>query len=221
MLNNIYNWFHRRFSKPQERGKYSSGFWQDTIRSKVLVLSRNIKGRVLEVGCGEGLFLVQLARQNPGLEIWGIDNSRPRLNQAEERGKEAGLRNMNFLLEDATNLSFDDEYFDAVICINVLFNLESLDLVKQVLSQMKRVCKKSGKLILEFRNSLNPLLLVKYGLARYYDKTVKNLPLRCYKLKEIESMLRDLDLKVKQKIPIGLSIFKKFAPIIILEAEKE
>jgi len=223
MITRIYYWLHRLASKPQERGRPSAGYWQDKVRQEALILCQGIKGRLLEVGCGEGLFLEQLTRQNPELEIWGIDNNNERLNQAEQRIKGANLKNIRLLFQDATSLSFADEYFDTVICINVLLSLDSLDLVRQVLGQMKQVCRKSGKIIFEFRNSLNPLLVVKYRLARYYDETVKNLnlPLRCYGPKQIESILKDLNLKVKRKIPLGLSIFKRFAPIIILEVERE
>lgn len=220
MLKKIYSWFHRLTSNYQERDEYSAGYWQDKIRKETLILCRNLKGRFLEVGFGEGLFLSQLAKQNPGSEIWGIDNCSKELNRAGQRIKEANLVNINLSLQDASNLSFADEYFDTVVCINMFFNLESLKSIKQALVQMKRVCKKSGKLIFEFRNSLNPLLLVKYRLARYYDATVKDLPLRCYRLKQIESMLGDLDFKNIRKIFLCYFIFKRFAPVILIEAEK-
>ena len=85
MFEKIYYLFHRLLSKPDERGEYSGGYWQDMVRGKTLLLCRGLKGKVLEVGCGEGLFLVQLVRQNPDLGIWGIDNSDERLSQAKAR----------------------------------------------------------------------------------------------------------------------------------------
>lgn len=232
MLTKIYYWFHRLISKPEERGEHSSGYWLDKIRRETLMLCRDIRGKILEIGCGEGFFLMQLAKQNPYLEIWGIDNDSTRLNNAEKESKEKNLKNMHFTLEDATNLSFDDEYFDVVICINVFYNMESIELVRKTLGQMKRVCKKSGRLIFDFRNSLNPLLVLKYRFARYYDGTVKvkNLPLNTYNPEQIESILKNLNLKIVNKkfIPhlfsesagfIGFSL-KRFVPIVIVEAEK-
>jgi ubiquinone/menaquinone biosynthesis C-methylase UbiE len=220
MLKKFYCWFHRIISPPEQRGEYSSGYWQERIRKEALTLLRDIAGRVLEVGCGEGLFLVQLAKDNPHLAIWGIDNDIVRLEEADRKSKEKNLKNINLSLQEATRLSFENEYFDSIVCINVFFNMPSFDLVRQTLNQMKRVYKKSGRLIFEFRNSLNPLLLLKYGLARYYDATVKNLPLRCYRPRQIDSLLKDLNLKVKRKIFIGSFILKRFAPIILIEAEK-
>lgn len=219
MIEKIYYWFHNLISKPEERGEYSSGYWQSMVRKEALILCRGTKGRVLEIGCGEGLFLNQLARQHPELEIWGIDNSATRLNQAEKRLKENNLQNVHLSIQKAPDLSFKDEYFDVVVCVNVFFNMTSIDLVKQTLSQTKRICRKSGRIIFDFRNSLNPLLKIKYQLARHYDATVKNLPLNTYRLEEIEAILQNLNLKIINNRFIGFPL-KRFAPIVVIEAEK-
>lgn len=221
MLKKIYCCLHRKFSRPEQDGEYSSGYWQERIRQEALILCRGMQGKVLEVGCGEGLFLIPLAKESPHLEIWGIDNSSVRLGQVKQRAQENNLKNISASLQEAATLSFANEYFDAVVCINVFFNLESPALVKQVLQEMKRVCKKSGKIFFDFRNALNPLLLLKYRLARYYDTTVKDLPLRCYRPQQIEVLLKDLDLAVVHKIFIDSPLFKQFAPIVIIEAEKK
>ncbi len=220
MLKKIYYWFHKLTSKPEERDEYSSGYWQDKVRKKTLLLCRGVKGRILEVGCGEGLFLTQLAKQDPVLEIWGVDNNPALLNKAETRIRESDFINTKLLIQEATNLSFEEAYFDTIICINVFFNLDSVDMVREVLNQMKRVCKKSGRIIFDIRNSTNFLLALKYKFARYYDETVKNLPLNTYNLRQIESILNGLNLKVVNKKFVGFPI-KIFAPIIIIEAKKE
>ncbi len=222
MLTKIYYWFHRLISKPQERGEYSSGYWLDKVRKEILILCRGVQGRVLEIGCGEGLFLKQLAEENPGLEIWGIDNERARLSNLEKETQKKNIKNIRLRCEDATNLSFEDEYFERVVCINVFYNMESVEVVRKTLEQMKRVGKKSGRLLFDFRNSLNPFLVLKYRFAKYYDDTVRarNLPLKTYRLKEIKAILNDLSLKIVEKrfvgFPLGL-----FAPVVIIEAKKD
>jgi len=220
MLNKIYRCMHRLASNPREKGEYSGGYFQHRIRQEVLSMCRVSKGRVIEVGCGEGLFLSQLAKQKPELQIWGIDNNKERLVFARERLESANIRNVNLSMQDLEHFAFHDEYFDGVICINVLFNLDSINSITEALISMKRICKKSGRIIFDFRNSLNPLLSVKYGFARYYDETVRNLPLRCYHLKQIESILKDLNLRLLDKAFIGSVYFKRIAPIIIIEAQK-
>lgn len=219
MIKKLYRWLHKITSRPQEGEEYSGGYWQDMVRRQSLALCQGIKGKILEIGCGEGLFLSQLALQNPEAEIWGIDNNKDRLLQAEKRFKNKNLPNIRLSLQEAPNLSFADEYFDIIICINVLFTMASLDLVEQTLTQMWRITKKRGRIIFDFRNALNPLLKIKYKLAPYYDDSVKNLPLNTYTLKKIESILFSLGFRIIQKKFCGFFL-KSFAPIIIIEAEK-
>lgn len=218
MLTKIYYWLHRITSKPQERGEYSSGYWSDRVRREALALLKGTGGNVLEVGCGEGLFLLPLAAEHPGLLISGIDNSAERLAQAQEKIAKAGVTNISLFLQDATNLAFEDGYFDAVVCIGVLFNLDSINRVRQVLNAMSRVCKKGGKVIFEYRNSFNPLFFVKYGLARYYDKTLK-VPLTTYSPRQIEAIVKSLNLKIVKERYIGFR-YKMLSPVIIVEARK-
>lgn len=220
MINKIYYWFHRLTSKTEQRGQYSAGRWQEKVRQEALSLCRGTKGRVLDVGCGEGLFLIRLKAQNPGLEIWGIDNNIARIEEAKRKSREKNLQDINLNAGNSTNLAFKDEYFDAVVCINVFFNLRSFALVKQTLEEMKRVCKKSGRIIFDFRNRNNPLLLFKYSLARFYDSTVKDLPLKTYSPGQIHSLLKDLGLEAIEEKFIG-SPLKSLAAIIVLEVRRQ
>lgn len=219
MLKDVYYRLHRLISRPKERGEYSAGLWQDAARKEALNFCRNIKGRILEVGCGEGLFLNQLVGQNPGLEIWGIDNSSERISQAEQRLDRIGAHNFHLSVEDATRLPFAEEFFDAVVCINVFYNMPSKEVVKDTFSQMKRVCKKQGIIIFDFRNAANFLLRLKYKIAPFYDETVSNLPLKTYYPGEMEALLSEFGLGIIQRSYLGAS-GKRFAPIIIIEAQK-
>jgi ubiquinone/menaquinone biosynthesis C-methylase UbiE len=216
MVKGIYYWLHRLVSKPQERGQYSSGVWQDKIRQAALKLCVQAPNRLLEVGCGEGLFLAQVFEVNPRIGLWGVDNSSARISQAKLRlaGKNAYLS-----VEDATNLPFNDGYFDVAICVNVFFNMPSIEVVKKTLSQMKRVVKDDGRLIFDFRNSQNPLLALKYKLAPIYDPTVRDLPLKTYSLDQVSKVLKEIGLKIVSQDYFGASC-KSWAPIILIEARK-
>ena len=213
MMTKIYRWFLRITSAPGEKGEYSGGYLQDRIRKEALVLCRHVKGRLLEIGCGEGLFLAQIAGQNRELEVWGIDNDDARLKAAALR-----LPNANLSRCDAADLFFKDGYFDAVICVNVLFNLRSIDEVSRTLKEMRRVCKKDGSIIFDFRNSLNPLLFIKYRLARYYDDTLKGLPLKTYHPKKIESILKEIGMTIVNKKFVGFNS-RLFAAAVVVEAK--
>lgn len=217
MLKKMYYLFYRLASPAGERGEYSGGYWQRRVRQEALRLLDDLdKGRVIEVGCGEGFFLGQLAAKNTRLEIWGVDNNAGRLKKAGERCRD---KKVDLSLQDASALSFDDGFFDAVVCINVFFNMDSIKSVERALKEIRRVCKKSGRIIFDIRNSMNPLFAVKYKFARYYDSTVKNLPLNAYNPKQIDGILNNLGMEAVRKRYVGFSV-RRFAPIIIIEAKK-
>ena len=219
-IEKIYFWFYGLSTSLEEKGERSSGYFAGKIRKAALSLCRGVPGRILEIGCAEGLFLFQLAKDNPQAEIWGIDINSAELAQAEKKAKEQGITNVRFLQNDAKKLTFPQGHFDAVICINFLFAQDSIGAIKDVVMNMERVCKKSGSLILEFRSSLNPLFVLKYRFAQYYDHSIKPLVLRTYHPRVIEAMIDELGLTVTKSISIGFPI-RRFAPIVILEAKRK
>ena len=219
MLKKLYYWLHRKLSKPEEKGEYSSGIWQDAVRRMTLNLCGDFKGRLLEVGCGEGLFLAELAKSNKKVQIFAVDNWKDILEKGKLRIEKMELKNIKLVLSDATSLPFKDSEFDIAVCINVIFNMESKQIVKKTVDAVSRICIKGAKIILDFRNSKDPLLYLKYKLAPYYDKTVKDLPLKTYRIEEMLPLLDGLGLKIIQKINLGFPL-GALAPIIILELKK-
>lgn len=219
MLNKIYYWLYRLTSNPEEKGHHSSGYWQGKIRSAVVSSCMMNKGKILEIGCGEGLLLIKLAEQNTEAVVLGIDNDSAYLNTTSKGVEEKQLQNVRLSMQNAFHLALRDGYFDVVICVNFFLMLDSIDSVKQILTQLNRVCKTSGRIIFEFRNSRNLFFVLKYALAKYYDSTIKNQHLNTYHPKQIEPILKNLNLKVIDKKYIGFYL-KQFAPIIIIEAEK-
>lgn len=220
MLDKIYSWMHRRLAKADERGEYSAGVWQNAVRAKVIALSADAKGKLLEVGCGEGLLLLKLASLEPKLDIYGIDIWNEILVKAQSKLDKNNIHNVKLSQADATKLPFNDNFFDTVVCINVFFNLPSEVMVKQSLQEISRIVKKEGKFILDIRNSLNPLLFLKYKFAKYYDPTVKDLPLRTYSYKKIADYLKQNNFEVIRKIAVGFPE-NCFAPIFVVEAKKK
>lgn len=219
MLEKVYYLFHRIISKPEEKGEYSSGYWQDKVRKNAVEMCIKNKGRLLEVGCGEGLFLSQMIHASPDLDIWGVDTWDKILSKAGMRTQKI-KPDVKLLKADASCLPFEDAFFDTIVCINVFFNLKSIEKVKHALEEMTRVCKTGGKIIFDFRNSLNLLLILKYKLARYYDLTTKDLPLNTYNPRNIKNITKELKLNIVQEKYVSFPV-KRFAPIIMVEAVKQ
>ncbi|GAK57004.1 methyltransferase type 11 [Candidatus Vecturithrix granuli] len=99
--------------------------------------------RILEIGCGAGLLCLELARS--AKIVVGIDISHFVLDFANRVKDYLHCDNVFFQQGDAEHLAFDNDTFDVVICSEVL---EHLIKPQQALTEMRRVLKKDGTLIL-------------------------------------------------------------------------
>jgi ubiquinone/menaquinone biosynthesis C-methylase UbiE len=104
---------------------------------------------VLEVGCGTGLILDRVARR--AQRAVGIDISKGMLHQAVARG-------LDVAQGDVTALPFADESFDVVYSFKVLAHIQDID---RALSEMARVTRPGGHLLLEFYNPYSLRYLAK------------------------------------------------------------
>lgn len=220
MIKRLYRWFYRKSASVGSEADHSSGPWQNAIRQNVLDICGDIGGlRAVEVGCGRGYFLAELAAKNPSAEVWGVDFSGVELAAARRRAEERGLSNMHLEEQEATRLSLGDSSFDIVICINLLICLPSLDAARSCLENACRVCKPGGRIVFDYRNVLNPLIPLKYKLAPLYDPTVKHHNLRAYAPSEIRKILKELNMEILSERFLGFPV-KAIAPVVIIEAGK-
>jgi ubiquinone/menaquinone biosynthesis C-methylase UbiE len=181
-------------------------------------LCRGLTADLLEIGCGEGLFLAALAKQNPHLKIQGVDIRQDAVDRAEGRIMALGLLNVKVSCVDSPKLPFADNYFEATVCINTLFNLDSLNEIRQVVREMVRLTKQGGKVIVDMRNCLNPLVCLKYQFAQYYDSTLR-VAVRAYRINKIKGILQDEGLAVEKEIPVGGPGWL-LPPIVLIQARK-
>ncbi|MFA5004886.1 MAG: class I SAM-dependent methyltransferase [Candidatus Omnitrophota bacterium] len=220
ILRKIYPLLYSFFAHSDEKGEYSSGYWQGLTRKKITEICAGRSGRILEIGHGAGMLLSKLAGQNPQRLVYGIDMNIAFCNYVADKSRNLRLENMRILMQDAYKLAFKDGVFETVICVNFIYNIATLSQLKWLFTEMSRVCKRCGSLIFEFRNARNPFFVFKYKFASSYDSTLKGLTLRCHQLEEIEQLLKETGLIIVRKETLGLPFLKKFAPIIVIEAKK-
>lgn len=111
------------------------------IKRKVqIALSGLEKGRLLDIGCGVGDFLLNV--KNAGWEITGIEPSKDAKKIAQER---LGIT----LLDPSDSHSLPDHFFDVITMWHVL---EHVDDLKSQTSELKRLLKPSGRLIIALPN---------------------------------------------------------------------
>jgi ubiquinone/menaquinone biosynthesis C-methylase UbiE len=102
--------------------------------------------RILDVACGTGGALHQLALAHPGEKYWGLDLSPYYLRHAAKRL--AHVRDLSLVSENAEHMPLTDASFDVVTSV-FLFHELPARARKNVLLEMRRVLKPGGLLVIE------------------------------------------------------------------------
>jgi len=114
---------------------------------RLIVEEAGVKLRmvVLDVATGTDVIGLELAEKGGEYSmVVGVDSSKPMLKQAVMKKKTLGLNNIDFILADAGNLPFIDQYFDAVTSC---FTFAFLSYPEEAASEMARVIRFEGKVI--------------------------------------------------------------------------
>lgn len=126
------------------------------LREAIAAHIKNISyNKVLDVGCGTGLFTDCFKGDYTGIDI---NEEYIKKARTEKRG--------SFNMGDATALQFEDETFDLVFTLGVLHHLDAGSRGK-MLKEMLRVCKTGGHiLIVDGLVPSNRLNIIGYALAK-------------------------------------------------------
>lgn len=118
----------------------------DEERIRRLVAAAHLTGteRVLDIATGPGYIAEAFA--GAAREVIGVDLTDAMLAIAKERTVERGVSNVSFRAADAENLPFENGAFDVVVCRLTLHHLLK---PLQVLSEMARVCRAGGTVLVE------------------------------------------------------------------------
>ncbi len=115
----------------------------------------DLKGKkVLDVGCGTGLWTVFLAQK--GAEVWSIDISPGSVRATERRASVHGLSDkVHASVQSATALEFPDGFFDAVHGQDIIHHLDPAEFGKE----MARVLGPAGRAVFSENCANDPLLM--------------------------------------------------------------
>jgi len=118
---------------------------------------------VLDVCCGTGDLEAYLHKANPNIKITGLDFCQNMLDIARKRFSEKPY-NIDLIQGDAMALPFPNESFDSVIISYGLRNVANYELC---LSEMQRVLKKNGRLVVLDMSHPTPFVAKLSSFYRY------------------------------------------------------
>lgn len=122
---------------------------QETVR-----LLDKQAGRILEFGCGTGVFTQELL--SAGYQVVSFDISFDLARKVVQKHGAARI-----LIADAECLPFADASFEAVFGVSVLHHLD----LEVALGQIKRVLKKDGVLVFSEPNMVNPQIFIQKNIG--------------------------------------------------------
>jgi ubiquinone/menaquinone biosynthesis C-methylase UbiE/spore maturation protein CgeB len=140
---------------------YKGEIWDDALqqraRNRIHWLAGHARGRVLDVGCSQGIASLLVARE--GLRVVGVDVELDRVAYAladREKEEPEVAQRTAFLGASATALPFADDSFDTVLLGEILEHLEKPE---AVLDEVARVLAPGGTVA----------ITVPFGLSPHHD----------------------------------------------------
>lgn len=132
-----------------------SYYTQAPVRKVEQIILSKLKpvSSILDLGCGSGRFSIGAAQM--GFNVTGVDITPEAINAAKQKAEKLGVKNINFLVGDMTNLPFQNKSFDYVFCPRFSINaVATFSQRKKAVEEMLRVVKDDGTVFIESFNKL-------------------------------------------------------------------
>jgi ubiquinone/menaquinone biosynthesis C-methylase UbiE len=105
---------------------------------------------VADVGCGNGLYLAELARRGHAGHVLGIDMSTGMLRAARQRAADAGWPGLALLAADATALPLRDRAADLTLAMHMLYHVPE---PRRAIAELRRVTRPGGRVVVGLNGS--------------------------------------------------------------------
>jgi 2-polyprenyl-3-methyl-5-hydroxy-6-metoxy-1,4-benzoquinol methylase len=104
-------------------------------------------GRILDLGCGFGLFSLYFASRQDGRMLVGVDRNRERIEHARTSARRLGLTNVEYVVGDAFECGGEHE-FDAIYVLDLVHHLPKT-VVPDFLLRLRARLRRGGILLLK------------------------------------------------------------------------
>ncbi|NND41131.1 MAG: class I SAM-dependent methyltransferase [Silicimonas sp.] len=153
------------------------------------------QGRVLDMGCGFGLFSLYFGKAEPGRHCIGVELQEGRVAHARKSAERLGIENVEYYVGDVRDWDGPTD-LDAIYLLDVVHHLPQ-ESVPEFLEKLKGLIKPGGLLILK---DVADRPLVKMWFTLILDRLMVGMsePIRYWPPAELIELLRSLGFDVKR-----------------------
>jgi 2-polyprenyl-3-methyl-5-hydroxy-6-metoxy-1,4-benzoquinol methylase len=157
-------------------------------------------GRVLDVGCGFGLFTLYFAKVSPGLTLHGIDRNARRIALARRAAAHLGLANVRYETGDATGFRGGARY-DAVYMLDIVHHVPE-ETVAPLVDQLAKTLPAGGRLIVK---DVDRHPAWKRWFTHVLDKAMDpRSPVRYWSAEELQPVIERAGFRVYRHLMVDL-----------------
>lgn len=152
------------------------------------------EGRILDLGCGFGLFSLYFASLEPGRRMVGVDRDPRRIALSRESAMKLGLGNVEYQVDDAVDWQ-SGEKFEAIYMLDLVHHIPEAQ-VGEFLAKIRSLLAPGGILIIKDVSD-GPWLKRLFTLV--LDRLIVGWePIRYWPPEELSILLRGLGFDVKR-----------------------
>jgi len=158
---------------------------------------------IIDLACGPAFLLMEIQKKIPNASLLGIDSSEKMLSHAKLKIEQHGVQNIEFKQGMAESIPIEDNSISVVTCLNSFHDFQD---PKKALSEVYRVLKNEGILILKDKNPIYPKWKMKIHFYFLRFKMGKKRSKRYYKSshhwinpQELDKWMKELNFKVSFK----------------------
>lgn len=158
------------------------------------------RGRVLDIGCGFGLFSLYYASVAPTLELHGLDLNPGRIAMARRAASRLGLGNVLYEVADARDYRSDGSY-DAAYMLDIVHHVEE-ESVRPLLEQLAKAVRSGGRLIIK---DVDTRPAYKRWFTHALDRLMDpRAPVRYWPSEELQALIEEVGFTVHRHLMVDV-----------------